>query len=280
MIITEGLSFSYDDSHLPALDQIDLEIGDGQYVALVGPNGCGKTTLIKHFNALLVPDRGEVWVDGLNTRDAASRREIRRRVGLVFQNPDNQIVGMTVEEDVAFGPGNLGLSSAEIRHRVETALETVGLENHRKRPPHSLSGGEKRLVAIAGVLAMEPRFVALDEPTAYLDPVGRSRVLRVIRELNRRGITIVHIAHDMDEVVEADLIFVMDGGRIALRGSPAEIFFQVEKLSSMGLSIPLVTELMWRLSHSVGSVRRDVLRMEEALEEIARLIGGNHGVEK
>ena len=273
MIRSESLTFSYGDTLQPALDGVDLEIGDGRYVALLGPNGCGKTTLVKHFNALLVPGRGQVWVDGLNTRDAASRREIRRRVGLVFQNPDNQIVGMTVEEDVAFGPGNLGLPPPEIRRRVERALETVGLEHHRKRSPHSLSGGEKRLVAIAGVLAMEPKVVALDEPTAYLDPGGRDRVLRVVRELNRRGMTVVHIAHDMDEVVSADVVLVMDRGRIVLTGSPSEVFCQVERLSAMGLSVPVATVLMWQLSRAVGPVRRDILRMEEAVEEIRRLIG-------
>ena len=197
MIKVQDLLFKYDIKEEPVLRNINIEIKEGEYVAIIGSNGCGKTTLLKHLDGLLSPTKGNVWVDGMNTKEPVALREIRQRVGMIFQNPDNQIVGMSVEEDVAFGPGNLGLPPLEIRKRVEKSLEAVGMRKNAKRAPHTLSSGEKQLVAIAGILAMNPNYIALDEPTAYLDPSGRKRVLGVVKELNKRGITIIHVTHNI-----------------------------------------------------------------------------------
>jgi len=238
MIRIDNLTFRYDREAPDVLNGISLTIGEGTHIALLGPNGCGKTTLIKHLNALLFPVTGSVHVDGMVTTDTASIREIRRRVGMVFQNPDSQIVGMTVEEDVAFGPGNLSLPPAEIRRRVDECLAMVGLTGLERRAPHTLSGGEKRLLAIAGVLAMEPRYIAFDEPTAYLDPAGKQRVLEIIGRLHREGIAIIHIAHDMRDITGADRIVVMDQGSVLIEGAPAEVFCQSDRLRSIGLDCP------------------------------------------
>jgi biotin transport system ATP-binding protein/energy-coupling factor transport system ATP-binding protein len=235
MICVKNLVYRYDTGAPDCLQGISLDIEDGAHTALIGPNGCGKTTLIKHLNALLFPRAGTVCVDGMVTTDAASVREIRRRVGMVFQNPDSQIVGMTVEEDVAFGPGNLALPSAEIRRRVDECLAMVGMTGFEKRAPHTLSGGEKRLLSIAGVLAMNPRYIAFDEPTAYLDPAGKQRVLEIIRQLNRAGMAIIHIAHDMRDVTGADRVVVMDRGQVLMTGTPAEVFEKADLLIAVGL---------------------------------------------
>ena len=235
MIRVENLIYRYDVGAPDCLRGISLDIEEGVHTALIGPNGCGKTTLIKHLNALLFPAAGTVCVDGMMTTDASSVREIRRRVGMVFQNPESQIVGMTVEEDVAFGPENLALPSAEIRRRVDACLAMVGMTGFEKRAPHTLSGGEKRLLSIAGVVAMDPRYIAFDEPTAYLDPTGKQRVLEIIRRLNREGMAIIHIAHDMRDVAEADRVVVMDRGQVLLTGTPAEVFGQAEHLTAIGL---------------------------------------------
>jgi energy-coupling factor transporter ATPase len=277
MIQARELIYRYDPNNAPVLERVSLDIPEGQHVAIVGPNGCGKTTLVKHFNALLDPQEGEVLVDGLSTKDPKTHREIRRRVGMVFQNPDNQIVGMTVEEDVAFGPGNLGLAPAEIRGRVGVALETVGMLRFAKRTPHSLSGGEKRLVAIAGVLAMKPAYVVLDEPTSYLDPAGRERVLNVLWDLRQEGIAVIHVTHSMDEIVDADRVIVMSGGTILRDGAPREVFREADVLRAVGLNTPQVTELMWRLRVLGCGVRQDVLSVEEAFREISALIGTGTG---
>jgi energy-coupling factor transporter ATPase len=277
MITAQHLVYRYDPKDTPVLDRVSLEIPEGQYVAVIGPNGCGKTTLVKHFNALLVAQEGEVLVDGLSTKEPGAHREIRRRVGMVFQNPDNQIVGMSVEEDVAFGPGNLGLAPAEIRGRVGVALETVGMLRLAKRAPHSLSGGEKRLVAIAGVLAMKPAYVVLDEPTSYLDPAGRERVLNVLWDLRQEGISVIHVTHSMEEIVDADRVVVMREGKILRDGAPREVFREADTLRAAGLSTPQVTELMGRLRAQGCEVRPDVLSVEEAFREISALVGTGTG---
>jgi len=277
MITAQHLVYRYEPKDAPVLDRVSLEIPEGQYVAVIGPNGCGKTTLVKHFNALLVPQEGEVLVDGLSTKDPKTHREIRRRVGMVFQNPDNQIVGMSVEEDVAFGPGNLGLAPAEIRGRVGVALETVGCLRLARRAPHSLSGGEKRLVAIAGVLAMRPAYVVLDEPTSYLDPAGRERVLNVLWDLRQEGISVIHVTHSMEEIVDADRVVVMSEGKILRDGAPRDVFREADALRAVGLSTPQVTELMGRLRAQGCEVRPDVLSVEEAFREISALVGTDTG---
>ena len=238
MIRVDNLTYRYNPEAPNILNGISLTIDEGTHIALLGPNGCGKTTLIKHLNALLFPAAGSVHVDGMITTDTASIREIRRRVGMVFQNPDSQIVGMTVEEDVAFGPGNLALPSAEIRRRVDECLAMVGMTGLERRAPHTLSGGEKRLLAIAGVLAMAPRYIAFDEPTAYLDPAGKQRVLEIIRMLHRKGMAIIHIAHDMRDIADADRIAVMNQGGILIEGTPAEVFGQSDRLRSIGFDCP------------------------------------------
>ncbi len=277
MIRIEHLFHRYEGSCFPALDGVSLDFGDGEYVALIGPNGCGKTTLVKHLNGLLMPTEGNVLVDGMCTRDKKRLTEIRCRVGMIFQNPDHQIVGMTLEEDVAFGPGNLRLPSTEIRTRVDQALAAVGLAGYRDRHPHSLSGGEKQLLALAGVLAMGPRYVVLDEPTSSLDPASRSRVLAMARELKDQGIAIIHVTHHMEEVAWADRVVVMDKGRIVADDTPSSIFSRVEWLKMLGLAPPAVAELLWRLRLRGADIGSDVLTLEEAVEAISALGGLSRG---
>jgi biotin transport system ATP-binding protein/energy-coupling factor transport system ATP-binding protein len=268
MITIKDLLYSYNGQGEPVLKNLHLEIREGEHVALIGPNGCGKTTLLRHLNALFTPDEGSVVVDGMDTSSQENLKEIRSRVGVVFQNPDNQIVGMTVEEDVAFGPENLALPPPDIRRRVDEALVAVGMETFAQRAPHTLSGGEKRLVSIAGVLAMNPRYIAFDEPTAYLDPVGRKRVLEMIQKLHQRGIAIIHITHDMNDLLDADRLLVMDRGAIVLDGTPRDIFSRLEAMQELGLQLPQVTLLLHRLQESGCELNANILTIEDACTEI------------
>ncbi len=278
MIVLDGVSFRYGEEGPDVLRGVDFHLREGEYVALAGHNGCGKSTLLKHLNALLVPNAGTVIVDGLDTRDPSAQRQIRRAVGMVFQNPDHQIVGMTVEEDVAFGPGNLALPPREIRECVREALARVGLEGYESRAPHTLSGGEKRLVSIAGVLAMKPRFIALDEPTAYLDPVSRRRVLDLIAGLHRQGMGILHVTHSIGNVVDADRLVVMEGGAIALDDRPETACAALASGRFPGLEIPPVAALMAELSSLGWGVNPNILSVRDACREIDaclnRLPGG------
>ncbi|HNX28117.1 MAG TPA: energy-coupling factor transporter ATPase [Syntrophomonadaceae bacterium] len=275
MISLRNLNFSYAYNEA-ILKDINLDITDGEYVAIIGANGSGKTTLIRHFNALLLPASGDVLVDGLSTLKAKNLPEIRRRVGMIFQNPDNQIVGMTVEEDVAFGPGNLGLPSSEIKKRVDHALTVVGLSEYKTRPPHTLSGGQKQLLALAGVLAMESKFIVLDEPTASLDPQSASLVLSLLQELNQQGTAIIHVTHHMDELDNAKRIIVIDQGSIAADAPPCDIFSQVTWLKKLGLKPPKISELMWCLNQQVKIFPPGIFSVEQAGRAILSLLPANY----
>ena len=252
-IRAEHLAYTYpgveDTPGVPVFEDLDLQIEEGTFVAILGSNGCGKSTLAKHFNAILLPTGGTVWVCGMDTQQEDRIIPIRRNVGMVFQNPDNQIVANVVEEDVAFGPENLGISSAEIRRRVDKALEQVGMTKYAKHAPHLLSGGQKQRIAIAGVIAMEPKCIVLDEPTAMLDPRGRREVMDTITRLNReKGITVVLITHHMDEAAKAQRVVVMHKGKVAADGAPADVFAKVELLHELGLAAPESVELCWELN--------------------------------
>lgn len=272
MIQVENVTFTYESSLTPALKKISLDIAEAEYIAVVGPNGCGKTTLTRHLNALLLPAEGNIQIDGLNTKDAKNLLEIRRRVGMVFQNPDNQIVGMSVEEDVAFGPGNLGLPAVEVRRRVDQALDTVGLSGFESRSPYTLSGGQKQLLALAGLLAMNPKIIVLDEPTASLDPIGKKTVMALLHKLHDQGIGIIHITHSMDEAALADRLLVLASGELVADGSPHDILIRVEWLKSLGLAPPHITELMWRLQQQGEAVSADVFTIDTAINEIRSLL--------
>ncbi len=277
IIRTEALSFTYpasgDRLSLPVFEQVNLEIEAGSFTAVIGPNGCGKSTLAKQFNGVLLPSGGTVWIEGMDTSDEALLLEIRRTVGMVFQNPDNQIVANVVEEDVAFAPENLGIPSAEIRQRVDEALKTVGMYDYREHAPHLLSGGQKQRIAIAGVLAMRPKCIVLDEPTAMLDPQGRKEVIATISRLNKeQGMTVVLITHHMSEAVNADRVLVMHRGGILLDGTPREVFAQVETLRSAGLDVPQTVELAFRLNQNGWSLPLDALTVEECAEAIAKAL--------
>ena len=275
IIQAQSLSFTYptggDTLALPVFENLNIEIKEGSFTAIIGPNGCGKSTLAKHFNAVLLPSGGKVWISGLDTADEARLLDIRRQIGMVFQNPDNQIVANVVEEDVAFAPENLGVPSPEIRTRVDDALKTVGMYEYREHAPHLLSGGQKQRVAIAGVLAMQPRCIVLDEPTAMLDPRGREEVISTVSRLNReRGITVVLITHHMNEAADADRVVVMHKGGILLDGSPREVFSQVELLRKAGLDVPQTTDLLFSLNGAGWSLPLDALTPEECAEAIAK----------
>ena len=279
MLRTENLTYSYpasEENEQPtlALDGVTLAIERGSFTVILGHNGSGKSTLAKTFNAVLLPSGGRVYVDGMDTVDETLLLEIRRRVGMVFQNPDNQIVANVVEEDVAFAPENLGVPTEEIRRRVDDALRTVGMEIFAKHAPHLLSGGQKQRIAIAGVLAMRPQCIVLDEATAMLDPIGRSEVISTIERLNRdEGITVVLITHHMNEAEHADRVIVMNEGRVAMDGAPREVFAQVEKLKSIGLTVPDTVELLYELRGAGCDLPLTAITVDECADAIARCFG-------
>ena len=274
IIKTGNLTFSYppDEGKEPvqALKGVDLSIVRGSFTVILGHNGSGKSTLAKHMNAVLLPVGGKVWVDGMDTSDEDLLLEVRRRVGMVFQNPDNQIVANVVEEDVAFGPENLGVPTEEIQRRVAAALKAVGMEDFTLHAPHHLSGGQKQRIAIAGIIAMEPACIVLDESTAMLDPLGRREVLDTVRKLNReKGITIVLITHHMDEAAMADRVVVMDSGSVVMDGTPEEVLIRVEELRAIGLAAPHTVELLHGLRQDGFDVPLDALGIQECAGAIA-----------
>ena len=282
MIRTDALSFSYPveegQRRTTALEDVTLSIEKGSFVVVLGHNGSGKSTLAKHFNAVLLPSGGAVYVEGMNTQDEDLLLEIRRRVGMVFQNPDNQIVANVVEEDVAFAPENLGVPTAEIRRRVDDALAAVGMTEFARHAPHLLSGGQKQRVAIAGVIAMEPECIVLDEATAMLDPAGRREVLDTVHRLNRqRGITVVHITHHMAAAEDADRVIVMNDGVVAMDGTPRDIFSRVEELRSLGLAAPDTVELLHRLNGHGMSLPLTAITVDECARAIFQALHGAEG---
>lgn len=275
MISIKNLSFKYDyedENAKQILKDIDLEIKEGEFLALLGHNGSGKSTLAKLINGLLIPGEGDVLVDGMNTKNEEEIWNIRRNAGMVFQNPDNQLVATIVEDEVAFGPENLGIEPAEIRKRVDKALEDVGMSDYKKNAPHLLSGGQKQRVAIAGILAMSPKYIILDEPTAMLDPSGRREVIDTLVKLNKEeNKTIILITHYMEEAAISDRVVVMEDGNIVLSGKPREVFSQVEEIKKLGLDVPQVTELAYELKKDGIEISTEVLNIEEMVKEICHL---------
>lgn len=280
IIRTEGLVFEYirrdEEGNVEgitrAVDEVDLDVKQGDFVAILGHNGSGKSTLAKHLNAILYPTEGTVWVDGMDTTDDKELWNIRQEAGMVFQNPDNQIIGQVVEEDVGFGPENMGIPTEEIWERVEESLKAVGMYKYRKFSPNKLSGGQKQRVSIAGVIAMHPKCIILDEPTAMLDPNGRKEVVRAVRALNDvEGITVLLITHYMEEIIYADKVFVMDKGKVAMQGTPREIFSQVDHLRQLRLDVPQVTLLAYELKKNGINLPEGILTVEELTEELKRI---------
>ena len=284
MIQTEKLVYEYEKRDEEgnvigtsrAIDEVDIEAKEGQFIAILGHNGSGKSTLAKHLNAILMPTEGSVWVDGKNTSNPDELWNVRQSAGMVFQNPDNQIIGTVVEEDVGFGPENLGVPTDEIWQRVEESLKAVGMIEYRHHSPNKLSGGQKQRVAIAGVVAMEPKCIVMDEPTAMLDPVGRREVLMTVHKLRKqKKVTVILITHYMEEVVDADKIFVMDHGKVVMEGSPKEIFSKVDELKSYRLDVPQVTILADELRKCGLDIPKGILRKEELVEAVERLTSEN-----
>ena len=282
MIETKDLTFTYPapegETNPPALRGVSVTVEKGTFEVVLGHNGSGKSTLAKHMNAVLLPSGGAVYVEGMDTRDESLLLEIRRRTGMVFQNPDNQIVANVVEEDVAFGPENLGVPTAEIRRRVDDALAAVGMEKFARHAPHLLSGGQKQRIAIAGVIAMEPECIVLDEATAMLDPAGRREVLDTVHRLNReRGITVVLITHHMSEAEDADRVIVMNDGTVAMDGTPCQVFSRVEELHAFGLAAPDTVELLYELRQAGLPVALDSLTVDQCADTICRALGAAEG---
>ena len=284
MIQTEKLVYEYEKRDEEgnvigtsrAIDEVDIEAKEGQFIAILGHNGSGKSTLAKHLNAILMPTEGSVWVNGKNTSNPDELWNVRQSAGMVFQNPDNQIIGTVVEEDVGFGPENLGVPTDEIWQRVEESLKAVGMIEYRHHSPNKLSGGQKQRVAIAGVVAMEPKCIVMDEPTAMLDPVGRREVLKTVHKLRKqKKVTVILITHYMEEVVDADKIFVMDHGQVVMEGSPKEIFSKVDELKSYRLDVPQVTILADELRKRGLDIPKGILRKEELVEAVERLTSEN-----
>ncbi|MDZ4963674.1 energy-coupling factor transporter ATPase [Clostridium perfringens] len=276
MIKSEDLVFKYvnaeEQTEKVAINHVSMEVKKGEFLVILGHNGSGKSTMAKHMNALLLPSGGKMYVDGLDTSDIENLWEVRRRAGMVFQNPDNQLVATIVEEDVAFGPENLGIDPKEIRERVDDSLKAVGMYEYRKHAPHLLSGGQKQRIAIAGILAIRPKCIVLDEPTAMLDPSGRNEVMKTIKEVNKKfGITIILITHYMDEAAQADRIIVMDKGEKVMEGVPREIFSQVEKIKSIGLDVPQVTELAYELQKEGVDISTEILNIDEMVNALCQL---------
>lgn len=255
-----------------AVDNVSIDIKQGDFVAVLGHNGSGKSTFAKHLNALVMPTEGTVWVDGMDTREEENTLKVRQTAGMVFQNPDNQIVGTLVDEEVGFGPENIGVPTEEIWERVEKSLKAVGMYAFRNQSPNKLSGGQKQRVAIAGIVAMKPKCIVLDEPTAMLDPLGRKDVLNVLHELNRQeNVTVILITHYMEEVIDIDKLYVMDDGKLVMSGTPREIFSQVEKLKELRLDVPHVTELAYELQKEGFPLKNGILTSEEFTEELIRV---------
>ena len=280
MVQTEKLIFEYDKrdeegnviGNSRANEKVDIDVKEGQLIAILGHNGSGKSTLAKHMNAILVPTEGTMWVDGKNTSDPNELWNVRQSAGMVFQNPDNQIIGTVVEEDVGFGPENLGVPTDEIWQRVEESLKSVGMIEYRHHSPNKLSGGQKQRVAIAGVVAMEPKCIVLDEPTAMLDPVGRKEVLKTVKKLReKKNVTVILITHYMEEVIDADKIYVMDHGHVVMEGTPREVFSRVDELKSYRLDVPQVTILADELRKRGLDIPAGILRIEELVEALCQL---------
>lgn len=274
IVNVNNISFEYitDESKFKAIDKLSLNVRKGEFVAIIGHNGSGKSTLSKNLNAILMPSEGDIVIDGINTKDEDKIWNIRQTAGMVFQNPDNQIVATIVEEDVAFGPENLGLEPKEIRKRVDESLKSVGIYELKDRQPHLLSGGQKQRVAIAGIIAMKPKCIIFDEATAMLDPSGRKEVMKTIKRLNKEeNITTIHITHFMEEAVEADRVIVMEKGRKILEGTPKEVFCKVDMLKSIGLDVPYMTELSKELNQEGLNISNNILTVDEMVMELCRL---------